>query len=82
MNKYLDKPVALVKKDFQLTKDLEKIAQFLKDFKPEENIPTGWICPKCGAVHAPHINTCNCYLQTRYYPPYYPTPYYPPIVWC
>ena len=24
--------------------------------KEESNFPTGWVCPKCGRVHAPHIS--------------------------
>lgn len=38
---------------------------------------TGWICPKCGAVHAPHINTCLCTKQPFYNPFYYEPDYNP-----
>lgn len=24
------------------------------------NGQTGWICPKCGKVHAPWVSECNC----------------------
>ena len=25
----------------------------------------GWICPKCGKVHAPWVPECDCYKQTN-----------------
>lgn len=29
--------------------------------KDKQNLLTGWVCPKCGAVMAPHQNYCiNC----------------------
>ena len=28
--------------------------------KPKDPVlPTGWVCPKCGAVMAPHVNGCT-----------------------
>lgn len=26
---------------------------------------TGWICPKCGAVHAPSVKRCDCVQQKK-----------------
>lgn len=23
-------------------------------------LPTGWICPRCGKVHAPTVTECDC----------------------
>ena len=50
--------------------------------REESNFPTGWVCPKCGRVHAPHISGCYCggYYQQPWYP--YTQPWQPPIVWC
>jgi len=49
------------------------------DFNPQK---TGWMCPKCGRCHSPHINTCpycSPYMAPyQPYQPYYPQPYYPP----
>ena len=28
-------------------------------------IPTGWQCPVCGTVHAPHINTCPGHAKSQ-----------------
>ena len=40
----------------------------------------GWICPKCGRVHAPHINTCPCSEHKDYWTqPIYPN--YPNDYW-
>ena len=27
-------------------------------YLPHKDAPVGWICPKCGAVLAPHVNSC------------------------
>jgi hypothetical protein len=27
--------------------------------EPEAHIPTGWACPRCNLVHAPHVTTCQ-----------------------
>ena len=34
----------------------------------------GWICPKCGKVHAPWKDSCDCYLNVPYTPPNTPIP--------
>lgn len=33
-----------------------------EDLKPksDEDIPTGWMCPQCGVVHAPLVQACMC----------------------
>lgn len=36
----------------------------------------GWLCPKCGSAHAPHIQTCPLSIPTIAWP--YP-PAYPPF---
>lgn len=42
---------------------------------------TGWVCPKCGSVMAPHMSVCpNCAVQTM--PSYPQYPGYPPEVTC
>ncbi len=50
-------------------------------------IPTGWKCPVCGRVNAPHVSTCPCSLRPL---PDYPEPpilphpwepYTPPYYW-
>ena len=30
-------------------------------FHPIHAPNTGWICPRCQAVHAPHIPACHCH---------------------
>lgn len=41
--------------------------------------PTGWVCPRCGKVWAPHVDQCrDC--SSGYYPSPYP-PYYPYNPW-
>lgn len=40
----------------------------------------GWICPKCGRVHAPHIDACPCSEHKDYWnQPIYPN--YPNDYW-
>jgi hypothetical protein len=42
-------------------KDLK--INFEKFYKEDDNIiPTqyGWICPRCGKVHAPFVRECDC----------------------
>lgn len=47
---------------------------------------TGWICPKCGRVHAPWVASCNCAAPSEYVPytpPYAPHPYGDDFkIWC
>lgn len=33
----------------------------------------GWICPRCEAVHAPHIQGCNCAPGSDIYRTLFPT---------
>ncbi len=33
-----------------------KCKEYRKLLKP---MITGWVCPRCGAVYAPHINECS-----------------------
>lgn len=41
----------------------------------------GWECPRCGKIHAPHIDSCDCSKPGEWAPnqwPTYPTyPWYP-----
>ena len=39
----------------------------------------GWICPKCGRVLSPDVNTCDCNEEYKLIPPYTPMPYLPPV---
>lgn len=27
--------------------------------------PVGWECPRCHAIHAPHVSRCNCPVPTQ-----------------
>ena len=39
----------------------------------------GWICPECGRVNAPHIDTCPCSEHKDYWTqPIYPNDYLTP----
>lgn len=29
-------------------------------YQPTPQPQTGWVCPKCGRVHAPWMPSCNC----------------------
>lgn len=29
----------------------------------QTGVPTGWVCPLCKTVHAPHVNHCLCELD-------------------
>lgn len=40
----------------------------------------GWICPKCGAVHAPWVDSCLCSKRAPY--PYWPGTQFPFTVTC
>jgi len=31
-------------------------------FVKSQQLPTGWVCPRCGRVNAPHIDQCPCRL--------------------
>ena len=51
------------------------------------NMQYGWVYPKCGKVHAPWKDSCDCHLNIPYTPPntpsipsptpFNPTPYWP-----
>ena len=41
----------------------------------------GWVCPRCGAVNAPHMQQCPCGGKGQQFVPFYPPPslpYWPP----
>lgn len=38
------------------------------------NMQYGWVCPKCGKVHAPWKDSCDCHLNIPYTPPNTPAP--------
>lgn len=29
-------------------------------FAPIQFRPMGWECPRCGTIHAPHVDSCAC----------------------
>ena len=29
-------------------------------FVKSQQLPTGWVCPRCGRVNAQHVNQCSC----------------------
>lgn len=39
---------------------------------PAQQLPSGWMCPKCGNAHGPHIATCP-QGQLPWSPTFYPT---------
>ncbi len=40
--------------------------------------PQPWICPRCAAVNAPHVNQCPCVpAQATPVPPFIPTVWWP-----
>lgn len=35
-------------------------ADLLPPFGMTQPIAQGWECPRCGRIHAPHVNKCTC----------------------
>lgn len=47
------------------------------------NLPnTGWICPRCQGVHAPHVDRCGCAPAFPIMPPYAVPPMALPMALC
>src|SRR5690242_7106308 len=40
-------------------------------------IPTGWQCPVCRKVHAPHVDSCDCHERAGYTWPQLKEKYFP-----
>jgi hypothetical protein len=47
--------------DYQSIDELSKLLNLPKAGKV---IPTGWQCPACEAINAPHVNQCPCRKPT------------------
>lgn len=58
---------------------------FIKSEVTAMNYKEGWVCPKCGAVHAPWIPGCDCYKQKQQpminQPTYESAPYWTNPLW-
>ena len=68
------------------TNERKKTDNYTNYCQPMTDFPTnyGWICPRCGAVNAPHITQCPCAgWQPPQYPPVGPWVYEQPapITW-
>ena len=59
--------------EYTYMETLNKPAPNIK-YNPPKFENTGWICPKCGSVYAPHVNKCNYCSQNQEFKPTWTVP--------
>ena len=66
------------------SKPVDPLAPFKKQKEATDQLKQqyqhhGWVCPKCGKVWAPWVDSCHCGQCNTQYPLYPPHPLYPPF---